>query len=665
MHAIQLSASQKTNQTKMTEIAAIDTGGTFTDCIRLVDGQAQIVKLLSTPTQPAHAVLQGLSQLEIGQPAVDLLIHGTTVATNALLERKLSRVSLIITAGFRDLVAIGRQAREHLYQLQATRPEPLYQHVLEVQERISAEGEVLEALSEAEIQRIVSAIDPQTEAIAVCCLFGYAYPQHEQALAQALRDQGLLVSASHEVLPVYREFERFSTTLANAALQPILTSYMLQLQAGLDPRSCRLMQSNGGSLSLAEVRSQPVRCALSGPAGGLVGAHQLGRLMKQTRLLTFDMGGTSTDVALIDGDLPLQSETIINHIPLALPMLDIQTVGAGGGSLVSLDPGGLLQVGPASAGADPGPVAYGKGQQLAVSDAHVLLGRLPVQTLLGGSLKLQREPVKVAFEKLARQLGLSSEAVALGVIAVANAHMERALRKVSVERGQNPSDFALFCFGGAGGLHACDLALSLQIPRIILPVHAGVFSAFGMLYADQVRDLSLTVLGQMRAEQTEAINQAFERLQQQLPPETQASYAYSLDLRYAGQSFEINLPWQGDPQASAQAFHEAHARLHSYARPDHPLELVTLRLRQTVAVTGPELPLWPVSQAAEPATCQVWLADRWQDVPAYQRSQLSQSQRLSGPALILENTSTFWLAPHFELSLDAWGNLIIVQNSRI
>ncbi len=645
------------------QFAAIDTGGTFTDCIRIVNGQAQISKILSTPAQPANAVLQGLQQLESNQPAIDLLIHGTTVATNALLERKLARVSLVITAGFRDLVAIGRQAREHLYQLQATRPEPLYQQVIEVQERISADGEALLPLTSAEIERIVAAIDPASEAVAICCLFAYAYPQHEQALAQALRQQGQQVSASHEVLPVYREFERFSTTLANAALQPIMQSYMAQLQSGLGQRFCRLMQSNGGSLSLAEVQTQPVRCALSGPAGGLVGAHALGQLMQRPRLLTFDMGGTSTDVSLIDAQLPLQSETIINGIPLALPMLDIQTVGAGGGSLVTVDPGGLLRVGPASAGADPGPVAYGRGQQLTVSDAHVLLGRLPAQTRLGGSLKLHLEPVKTAFEWLAAQLEISSEAAALGVIAVANAHMERALRKVSVERGQNPSDFALFCFGGAGGLHACDLALSLQIPQIILPVHAGVFSAFGMLYADQVRDLSLTVLGQIELHQTEQLNAAFAQMQQQLPDEALATYAYGLDLRYAGQSFEINLPWQGDPQASATAFHQAHARLHSYARPEHPLELVTLRLRQTLAVKGPDLPLWQNRQAAVPEQTLLWLRDGWIQAPAYQRSELAQNQLISGPALILESSSTFWLAPGFALHLDPWGNLLIVQKS--
>lgn len=639
-------------------IAGIDTGGTFTDCIVFEGERALVHKRLSTPQQPAEAVLDGLKQLQNGlsQP-VQALVHGTTVATNALLERKGARVTLLITAGFKDLLLIGRQNRPQLYALHPQRPPALYSHVLEVKERITAQGEALLPLEPGEISRLLAAIPPDTEAIAICLLFAYAWPQHEQLLAAALRQAGWQVSASHEVLPVYREYERFSTTVANAALLPVMQRYMRHLEKGLQGVPCRLMQSNGGSLELDAVRRLPVRCALSGPAGGLIGALELGRLMQRQRLLTFDMGGTSTDVALIDQQLRQQSETLISGIPLALPMLDMHTVGAGGGSLVSVDAGGALQVGPQSAGAQPGPVCYGVGQQLTVTDAHVLLGRIPSQTQLGGSLSLQLAPVRAAFDQLAQELGLPAESLAEGILAVANAHMERALRVVSVERGLNPADFSLFCFGGAGGLHACALARSLGIPEILLPIHAGVFSAFGMLFAPDIQALSQTVLGQVELQAEAEITAVFQAMQQSLSQHPQQQVELWLDLRYFGQSFEIAVPWLGSSQQATAAFHQAHQQLHNYARPEQPLELVTLHLQQRVPVSPPQLPRWQVSEPAVPTWTEVWQAGQWRSLPLYQRQQLAVDQVLQGPALIVEANSTFWLEAGFEAHCDAWGNL--------
>lgn len=646
-------------------IAGIDTGGTFCDCIVLTDSGAVVHKRLSTPEAPERAVLAGLTELQAQTP-VALLVHGTTVATNALLERKGAKVALLVTKGFRDLLVIGRQNRPALYDLGVQRPEPLYSCVLEVDERIGADGEVLTSLQPAEIQRLLRQLPEDIDAVAIGLIFAYAWPEHEATLALALREQGLTVSASHEVLPVYREYERLSTTVANAFLQPVMQRYMQRLQAGLQGLPARLMQSNGGSLAPESVAQLPVRCALSGPAGGLIGAREIGRQIGYQRLLSFDMGGTSTDVALLDGALPLQTAAGIGGIPLALPMLDIHTVGAGGGSLVRVDGGGALRVGPQSAGADPGPMCYGRGAQLTVTDAHVFLGRIPADSRLGGSLALQTQALAPAFRQLGEQLGCSPEQAAAGIIAVANASMERALRVVSVERGHHPADYALFCFGGAGGLHACDLARSLGIRTVIVPAFSGVFSALGMLFADQIEDLSQTVLGRLGLDR-ESLTVAFSELSSRfgvLPAGlAEARYEAELDLRYVGQSFEITVPWQQElPESlnvSTTAFHQAHERLHGYCRPQAPLELVTLRLRRIVPAQPPVLPEVPLRpESTQPVSRQVWI-DRWQDVPAWQRQDLSPGQVIQGPALVLETTSTLVLSPDFKATLDTYGHLIL------
>ena len=636
-------------------LAGIDTGGTFTDCLMFVGDEVRVHKRLSTPDDPARAVLAGLKALG---PEVELLIHGTTVATNALLERKGARVTLLITAGFRDLLLIGRQNRQALYDFDVTRPAPLYQQVCEVQERIGADGEVLIALSEAEIQRLLAAIPPDTEAIALCLLFGYAWPGHEKALAAALRAAGWTVSVAHEVLPVYREVERFGTTVANAFLQPVMQAYMQRLSQGLADLPCRLMQSGGGSLSPELVARLPVRCALSGPAGGVIGALELGQRLGRHKLLSFDMGGTSTDVALIDGGLPLRTDAAIGGAPLALPMLDIHTVGAGGGSLARLDAGGALRVGPASAGADPGPMCYGRGRELTVTDANVLLGRIPADSRLGGELALTVAPLAEAFAALGANLGCEPEAAAMGVLAVANASMERALRVVSVERGHDPADYALFCFGGAGGLHACDLALSLKISTVIVPAYAGVFSAFGILFADQIEDSSQTVLGRLGLDEA-ALDAAFAGMAAQLDAVPASRLEAELELRYAGQSFEITVPWTGSAAEARASFHARHEQLHGYSRPQSPIELVTLRQRRIVPARRPELPaLTMPAAAARPRQLRVWI-DGWQEIPAWQRTELAPGQVLAGPALVLEDTATLLIRPEFSARVDAYGHLIL------
>ncbi|MGE3727839.1 MAG: hydantoinase/oxoprolinase family protein [Candidatus Sericytochromatia bacterium] len=655
--------------------AGIDTGGTFTDCIRFDQGQLRVQKVLSTPQNPAQAVLAGLVALQTHTP-VGALVHGTTVATNALLERKLARTALIITAGFKDLLTIGRQNRPLLYALHSLLPTPLVdpENVFEIDERIGSQGEILKALKPEQIAECLAQLPAEIEAVSLCLLFSYRNPVHEQALSAALRANGYLVSVSSEILPEYREYERFSTTTANACLMPIMQRYMASLSAGLGDLPCRLIQSNGGSLSLSEVAEKPVSCVLSGPAGGLIGAWETGQQLGQNQLLTLDMGGTSTDVALLNGQLPLQSEALISGLPLKLPMLAIHTVGAGGGSLISVDAGGALRVGPESAGADPGPLCYGKGQVLTVTDAQVFLGRIPATRQLGGHVALQSAPLQAAFEALGQKLGISAQAVALGSLSVANARMERALRVVSVEKGQNPAAFTLFCFGGAGGLHACELAESLGIRQIIIPAHAGVFSALGMLYAPEIRDYARTVLAEVTLAENEALAQSFARLQAlaevdfQLPLgslqiannsmglQSQAS----LELRYPGQSYELNVPYSAH---AVSDFHQLHQELHHFSRPELAPELVTIRLRVSRELPKPQwLPPPVTSQALHPAFTQiVGFAQGNLLTPFYERSELPRQVRLSGPAIVLEDTATTLVAPGWQLTSDHFGHLHLEQ----
>ncbi|MBT9544202.1 MAG: hydantoinase/oxoprolinase family protein [Candidatus Sericytochromatia bacterium] len=650
-------------------IAGIDTGGTFTDCVGFEQGLLRVQKVVSCPTNPAKAVLMGLNALQTESPLpITSLVHGTTVATNALLERKLARTALIITAGFKDLLSIGRQNRPMLYALHSQLPAPLVggEDIFEIDERIGSQGEIIRPLHQTEIQACVEALPAEIEAVSLCLLFSYRNPLHEQLLAAALRKQGYRVSASHEILPEYREYERFSTTTANACLMPIMQKYMASLVAGLGELPCRLIQSNGGSLHLNEVADKPVSSVLSGPAGGLIGAWETGKRLSETQLLTLDMGGTSTDVALLNGELPLQTEAVISGIPIKLPMLAIHTVGAGGGSLINVDAGGALRVGPESAGADPGPLCYGKGKMLTVTDAQVFLGRIPATSKLGGHLALQTAPLQAAFENLGQQLGISAQAVALGALMVANARMERALRVVSVEKGQNPAEFNLFCFGGAGGLHACELAESLGIPKITIPAHAGVFSALGMLYASEIRDYARTVLGEIHWQQKEDLDLAFERLRSQAEVDFQATWQdlklqASLDLRYPGQSYELNLPYS---PASEADFHALHLELHHFARPELSPELVTLRLRVSRELPQPDLlPPLAQSQVLNALFIQkVGFAQGLVETPFYERSQLPADVQITGPAIILEDTATTLVAPGWRARLHAMGHLCLEQD---
>ncbi|HEY7296037.1 MAG TPA: hydantoinase/oxoprolinase family protein, partial [Dehalococcoidia bacterium] len=478
-------------------VLGVDVGGTFTDFYLWHKGELRVFKRPSTPDDPARAVLAGLDEADLVSAE---LVHGSTVATNALLERRGARTALVTTAGFRDAIVIGRQARAQMYALEPTRPEPLVpaERRFEAAERVAADGSVLLPLTESEAERVADEVAHSgAESVAICLLFSFLHPDHELRLAEALRRRGLLVSASVEVLPEYREYERMSTTAVNAYLAPVVSRYLARLQrdlAGRGVSQLRVMQSDGGSLAGEMAGRLAVRTVLSGPAGGVAGAFAAGQTAGAGHLITFDMGGTSTDVALCPGHILYRTDLSIDGLAVRTPSVDVHTVGAGGGSIARLDAGGALRVGPESAGADPGPACYGRGDQPTVTDAQLVLGRLRPDRFLDGRMRLEPEAARRALAALDGRRGRMIEAIAADIVRVANANMERAIRVISVERGYDPRDFALLAFGGAGPLHACDLAEALRIPRVIVPPHPGVLSAFGMVVADVTRDYVSAVL---------------------------------------------------------------------------------------------------------------------------------------------------------------------------
>src|SRR5690349_5464067 len=536
----------------------VDAGGTFTDfVVQHEDGRLESFKLPSNPLAPAEVILEGLDRAAAGSRTKEILevVHGSTVATNALLERKGARTAFVTTEGFVDLIRIGRQNRAQLYNL----PPSLKRHLVPpslcfgVSERAYFDGSLGKQPALAELARLrVRLRRAGAESVAICFLHAYANAANEQAAARALKGDYYLC-CSHEVSPEFREYERASTTLINAYVGPLMDAYLAELGRGTRHR-ISILQSNGGFITMTEARRHAVRTILSGPAGGVVGAAEAARWSGFERALTFDMGGTSTDVSLWDGKLRLTTEASVDGLPVRVPMIDIHTVGAGGGSIARVDEGGLLRVGPESAGADPGPACYGTGGQATVTDAHVVLGRIAADQLVGGAMHLDVDRAAAAVDSIAKRACITRIAAAEGILKVANANMERAIRLVSVERGHDPRDFALVAFGGCGGLHACEIALELGIRTVLVPEYAGALSALGMLLADQVRDYAAGVLNHP------GIEREYERLERVARKELPgAELIRSADIRYAGQSYELTVPWQAaDP---GEPFHREHQRV--------------------------------------------------------------------------------------------------------
>ncbi len=646
----------------------VDVGGTFTDFVVEEKGRWWTFKLPSTPRDPAAAVLAGLARL--GRPGGRQIVHGSTVATNALLERKGAPTALITTRGFRDVLQIGRQNRPVLYDLFVDPPEPLIPEAwrLEVDERVDADGRVRVPLDPAQVEALIPFLREQgVTSVAVVFLFSFLRPEHERLAGRILEAAGFSVSLSSEVLPEFREYERTSTTVINAYLAPVLDRYLGRLEEALAGDDLRILQSNGGRLSPREARRHAVRSVLSGPAGGVVGARYVADLAGIRRILTFDMGGTSTDVSLADGPPRVTTEATVGGWPVRVPVLEIHTVGAGGGSIARVDAGGALRVGPESAGADPGPACYGRGTEPTVTDANLVLGRLLQERFLGGEMPLDPDRAWRALEDLGQALGLSPQEAALGVIEVANVHMERALRVISVERGVDPQAFTLVSFGGAGGLHAADLARRLGIPRVLIPPQAAVLSAFGMLTADVVRDAVRTVMWPATTPPDE-LAAAFAPLVEAtvaavaaegVPPEG-IRVERLLDLRYEGQSYELTVPFGPDLR---QAFDEAHRRAYGYADPQAPVEVVNLRVWVVGQVPKPPIPRAP---EGDPDPGEALLGRRAVafphgavDVPVYDGAALRPGHRLTGPALVIRSDTTILLGPGDRARVDGWGNLIL------
>jgi N-methylhydantoinase A len=661
----------------MGSTAGVDVGGTFTDFLLWEDGRLSIYKRPSTPRDPSRGVLAGLD--EAGWRP-DELVHGSTVATNAVLERKGARTALITTRGFRDVLAIGRQTRPKLYDLEPRRPPPLVpaRLRLEADERLDSAGRVLRALAPREAAALVERARARgARSLAVCLLFSFLDPTHERLVLEAARRRGLPCSASFEVLPEHREYERTSTTVLNAYVAPVLERYLSRLADGLRRRrisSLRIMQSNGGSADAKSAAAQAVRAVLSGPAGGVAGAWSVASGVGFDRIITLDMGGTSADVSLCDGAVPFTAEATIDGLPMRMPTVDVHTVGAGGGSIARLDAGGALRVGPESAGADPGPACYGKGDRPTVTDAHLVLGQLVPERFLGGRMALSTAAARRALRSIAGPFGGDIEAAAAAVLRVADASMERALRVISVERGHDPRRFTLVAFGGAGPLHACSLAEALDIPRVLVPPFPGVLSAFGMAAAPITRDevqsfLATVPEGRPPRDLARRLDSAFRRLEARarraLPPRARrrARTTRALDLRYAGQSYELTVPAAGALERIVAAFHGAHRARYGHAEPSRAVEIVALRVRAEApgvpVQPGPPLPAGSGdAQAARIGRRTVW-SGRWRTAGVYDRERLRARDRLRGPALITQLDATTFLPPGWRARVDPAGNLLL------
>jgi len=672
------------------DIVGADVGGTFTDFVFISpDGQLSVRKRASTPHDPAESVREGIREaLAAGQTRPGFaLVHGTTVATNALLERRGARTVLITTEGFRDVLEIGRQARSELYSLHPSRPAPLLprESRYELKERVDWRGEVVTPLDEAQAAALLDRLAAEgAESAAVCFLFSYLNPAHERRVGTLARERGLAVSLSCEVAPEPREYERASTTAANAFVAPVMDRYLRRLDGQMrevGAGSLRVMQSDGGALSAREAAARAIKTVLSGPAGGVVAASQIGAEAGCPRLLTLDMGGTSTDVALLlEGQLPVVTAGTVAGMAVRTPMLDIHTVGAGGGSLARVDAAGGLRVGPQSAGADPGPVAYGKGETLTVTDANLLLGRLPADVLLAGQLALDGARVRHHFDALAAALRCTPEEAALGIIRVVDAAMARALRHISVERGYDPAEFTLLSYGGAGGLHACALAEALSMPRILVPRYPGAFSALGLALADVMREYvqalpagaaavdwrSLKVGSALEARFAALESQAACDLEAEgFRPGTWQAQRF-LDLRYVGQSFDLRVPViEKDLPATVAAFHAAHRARYGHADVGESVEAVAVRVVAIGRVERPrlaaDLPGFPGDRCGE---VEVVFETGRQRTAVYARASLSAGQRIDGPAIVLQPDATTLVAPGWSAQVDTAGNLMLFRSGR-
>ena len=647
---------------------AIDTGGTFTDCVYMRNGKLAVLKIFSTPLDPSEAVLNGLRQID---PGPDLVVrHGTTVGTNTMLERKGARVAFVTTKGFEDTISIGRQARPKLYDWFQPAPDCLVPEELRfgVSERVSAQGEQVRGVNPEELNQLVKMIrDSRADSVAISLLFSFANSQNEKDVAAALERLGLPLSISHKILPEFREYERASTVVANAYLAPKMGTYLdrltTNLQSAYPNARLEVMQSSGGIISSKVAAAEPVRTALSGPAGGVVGAFKLASLAGFDRIIGFDMGGTSTDVCLVEeatGGLQISNESVVAGISIGIPMLDIHTAGAGGGSIARFDAGGMLRVGPESAGSLPGPICFGKGELPTVTDANLLLGRLDAETFLGGAVKLDLNRTREWMKKSKGAL-TSVEEFAAGILQVIETSMAKAIRVISVEKGFDPRDFTLVAFGGGGPVHACQLARALRVPRVLVPILPGALSAVGILLADTMREYSRTVMVPLETQ----LNAAFDQLEAQGAEDFRAEGLEaiphrSVDLRYKGQGYELNVPY--GPEMASQ-FHQLHQRRYGFADESRPIEVVNVRVRVVAPAEAFEHQKQPLREddgsQAKTGMRLVYFDGIFQETQIYNRELLLPGDSFSGPAIVTEYSSATILPPGDVLRVDGFSNLVI------
>ncbi len=658
-------------------VLGVDTGGTFTDFVLWREGRLRLLKLPSTPHAPEQAILEGVRRLLPEPPPQGFtLLQGTTVGTNRILERKGARTAFLTSEGFRDLLFLARQDRQQLYSLKPTPRPCLAERALcaEVPERLAYDGTVLRPLDVSGLNRLIRRWKREgVEAVAVCLLFAYANPAHERALKRLLAPH-FAVSLSSEVAPEFREYERASTTFLNAYLTPPMTRYLESLQRearGAGALRVLLSHSAGGLMDLGRACAHPVSTILSGPAAGVMGAWAVGRGVGAHRLLTLDIGGTSTDMALIDRE-PLRTPLgEIEGMPLRLPRLDVHTIGAGGGSIARLDAVGGLRVGPESAGADPGPAAYGRGEQPTLTDAHLTLGHLLPQTFGFGNVAIDPDLSAKAIEPLARALGLSLQEAAEAILEQARAKMARGLRRISAGRGVSPESCTLIAFGGAGGLHLCALARMLGIRQWIAPPYPGVLSAYGLLWMDCVHEARRTLLTPLPETSTRHLEGALLELRAECEAAMRQMGApvggYELhtfaDLRYEGQSYELTVPFEPErPMQARRAFEQLHQTRYGFAMPDRPVELATLRVRAVALNPKPAGACWepPTNYLSDlPATTSLWLGDKATTVPVLSREVLQPDMPIPAPALIVQPDSTLLIEPGWQAYLDSRTGALI------
>jgi N-methylhydantoinase A len=680
----------------MTYRLGVDVGGTFTDLVLhdVETNRLEFAKTPSTPENQAKGVANGIKELvdrlDISPEAINFFIHGTTVATNTLIERKGAKTALVVTKGFRDVLQIGRQDRPHLYDFRQQKPDPLVPRQLrfEVDERVLYTGEVLTPLADAEVDALIARLRAaKVDAVAVCLLHSYAHPVHEQAIGKALRAKmpELQVSLSYDIVPEFKEYERMSTTAINAYVAPVMERYLRELQrstarVGLGS-GLHIMQSNGGTMGADAAVERPVHTILSGPAAGVIGSVALANQAGEKNSISVDMGGTSFDISLCyQGEVRRTQDSEIERLPVKVPMVDIHTLGAGGGSIAWVDPGGAMRVGPQSAGAEPGPACYGLGgTEPTVTDANVVLGRLSPEGFLGGKLRLDVERARqVISERLAVPLGMTIEEAADGIIRVVNAGMIKGIRVVSVAKGYDPREFALVTFGGAGPVHASELAAELDIPRVLVPIAPGVTSALGLLMSDLRDDFVRTVLRSSENVEPTELSSRYEEMEaealEQMRKEGLGQESVTLmrmaDVRYLGQGFELEvLVGTGEITTEEldgiyERFHESHRRLYGYDQRDSQMEIVNLRLTAIAPMPQPKLEAASLDGAQDPpeavkARRTVYFKNTAAETPIYDRTKLSSGDAISGPAIIeqLDSTTVVW--PDQTAKVDAYGNLLL------